>query len=135
MSNVNSCTVSGNLTADPEVVADGKITKLRLAVNRTRKVEEEYVEEASFFDVNVFGNFAALVARKLRKGNAATVQGRLEEQRWEDKETGANRSKVVIVAFEIDSPAFFVKDEDIPASESEPAAAVAGSSQGDDIPF
>ena len=133
MSNVNSVTISGNLTADPEMVNDGKIAKLRIAVNRTRKVDDEYVEEASFFNVTVFGNFAALVGRKLRKGNAATVQGRLEEQRWQ-AEDGSNRSKVGIVAYEIDSPAFFVKDEDVPAAEVSAAPATQGASD-DDIPF
>ncbi len=133
MSNVNSVTVSGNLTQDPEGVDTqngGKIAKLRIAVNRTRKDGDEYVEEASYFNVVVFGKFAELVLRKLRKGNAATVQGRLEEQRWEDPE-GGKRSKVQIVAFEIDSPAFFVKDEDVPASDT-----AAGSTPAeDDIPF
>lgn len=118
MSNVNNVTISGNLCADPEVIetkGGTPLTKLRIAVNRTRKVDDEYVEEASFFNVTVFGNFAALCARKLTKGTACTIQGRLEEQRWET-DGGEKRSKVVIIAYEIDSAAFYVKDGEQPAA-------------------
>ena len=150
MSHVNSVTVSGNLTADPElkmVGSDGDfaIVNLRLANNRTKKVGDEYVEEANYFDVTCFGKFGELCDRKLRKADPITVQGRLEYQSWET-EDGSKRSKVVIVANEIDAQAFFKKAEDIRPKESNGSAPAAQqqqntlstSSQGtadDDIPF
>lgn len=142
MSHVNSSTISGNLTADPEkkVVGDDfTIVNLRMAVNRQKKVGDEYVEEASFFDVTVFGKFGDLCDRKLRKGDSITVQGRLEQQRWET-DAGDKRSKVVIIANEIDSRAFFQKDDDVKAKESGVTATdgstpPAPAANDDDIPF
>lgn len=146
MSNINTIAVSGNLTADPEVKelpSGTKVAKLRMAVNRSKKNPDGdgYVEEASYFDVECFGNFAGLIERKLRKGNAVSVTGRLEQQRWE--KDGENRSKVVIIGNEIDSPSFFLKDEDVPAMTSgssnsgQPAAdqVAAAAAADDDIPF
>jgi single-strand DNA-binding protein len=140
MSNVNSVTLSGNLTRDPEQVEGHQIVKFGMANNRRRKNKEteEYEDEVSFFDVTVFGNFADLVMRKLRKGQPVTVQGRLEEQRWETED--GKRSKVVVIAFEIDGPGFYVKDEDVPAIEGQEAMPVEEeakpkSQNDDDIPF
>lgn len=153
MANVNSTTVSGNLTRDPEVrwlAEDGKsaIVNVGIAVNRRRfdKATEEYVEEVSYFDIEVFGGFAILAAKKLKKGDSTTVQGRLQQQTW--GEEGDKKSKVVIIAEQIDSEGFFrAQTEDAvvaltdrnataaapaaTATEAAPAAAAAD----DDIPF
>jgi single-strand DNA-binding protein len=152
MANVNSTTVSGNLTRDPEVrwlADDGKsaIVNVGIAVNRRRfdKATEDYVEEVSFFDIEVFGGFAILAAKKLKKGDSTTVQGRLQQQTW--GEGDEKKSKVVIVADQIDSEGFFrAQTEDAvvaltdrnqaaapaaTATEAAPAAAAAD----DDIPF
>lgn len=140
MSNVNTATVSGNLCADPEykeINADFQVCNLRIAVNRSKKNKDtdEYEDEASYFDVTTFGKFAHLCARKLAKGSAVTVNGRLEQQRWETPE--GNRSKVVIIASEIDGADFYkpggeLPDAADPAFEGQteiPAPA------DDDIPF
>lgn len=147
MSNVNSVTVSGNLVADPEIKMAGAegdfaIVNMRLATNRQRKnAEGGYEDETSYFDITAFGKFGELCDRKLRKADPITVQGRLEQQRWTNQE-GENRSKVVIIAEQIDAQAFFKKAEDVAAKEdgdsAAPAAAApaaAAAAQDDDIPF
>lgn len=144
MSNINTVAASGNLTADPEIKMTGSdgdfaIVNLRMANNRSKKQQDgSYEDEVSYFDVTVFGKFAELVDRKARKGDPITVQGRLEQQRWETSD-GDKRSKVVIIAQTIDSPAFFRKDEDVKAKEdgSSTAApdAAAPAPADDDIPF
>lgn len=143
MSNINSVVVSGNLTADPEIKMAGAegdfaIVNLRMAVNRSKKNKEsgDYEDETSYFDVTVFGSFGELADRKLRKGDPLTVSGRLEQQRWESE--GGNRSKVVIIASDIDAQAFFKKVEDIkPKVEGGDTATGAGQpvAADDDIPF
>lgn len=147
MSNVNSVTISGNLTRDPETAwtsddGESSIVKFGLASNRQRKGQDgEYVEETTFVDVEVFGKFAQLVGRKLRKGDSATVEGRLKYNEWEQE--GNKRSKLILVAAEIDSDGFFrSKDEDntpsaAPAAEKNeaPAAATTEAPASDDIPF
>lgn len=152
MSNINTVAVSGNLTRDPELRTfgdDGKVANLGIAVNRQRKdASGDYVDEVSFFDVTVWGNFAGLTARKLRKGDSATILGRLEQQTWE--KDGEKKSKVVIIASTIDSEGFFrSKDEDRSEDEAqgagyEPANTPSGEATestaakpaaDDDIPF
>lgn len=154
MSHINTVAVSGNLTRDPQVKwvsedGDKAIVGLGIANNRSRKGEDgDYVEETSFFDIDVFGGFGVLVAKKLRKGDSAAVQGRLEQQTW--GEGDAKRSKVVVIATTIDSDGFFRSaDENAqvvvpdgsadgpPAAAEQPAAAASPSAapSDDDIPF
>lgn len=143
MSNVNSCTVSGNLTRDIELhktASDFVIGRASIAVERNKKVDDEWTTETSFFDVTIFGGSAEFAARKLRKGDLVTIQGRLEQQTWE--KDGEKRSKVVIIATAVDANGFFrPKDED-----NELVYSTAGGGQAaapaqtqlkddDDIPF
>ena len=145
MSHINTVALSGNLTRDPEkkVVGDDfTIVNLGLAVNESRKNKDtgDYEEKANFFDVTVFGKFGDLVDRKCRKGDAVTVQGKLEYQSWET-EDGSKRSKVVVIARELDGACFYKKDEDVKAKESGVTATTGeartpqGDATDDDIPF
>jgi single-strand DNA-binding protein len=147
MSNVNTVTVSGNLTRDPEVKwlsdnGEAAIVNLGIAVNRRvrdENAEGGYAEDVDFFDIDVKGKFALLVAKKLRKADFAAVSGRLDYQAWETSE-GEKRSKVVIDAREIDSEGFFrsrEEDRAIGGGEAAPAAAKppTATPKSDDIPF
>lgn len=145
MANINTVAISGNLTRDPELrhTASGTaVVGIGVAVNRSIKDENAeggYREEVSFFDATVWGNFGELVARKLRKGDHVTVQGRLKQDTWET-DGGEKRYKVQIIAEQIDSEGFFrSKDEDnatSAATESTPEAAPAAAAPAkDDIPF
>lgn len=144
MGNVNSVTLSGNLTRDPELrttPSGFNIAKLGIAVNKSKKDPngDGYIEEGHFFDIDVLGNFGELVSRKLRKGDRLTVQGELEYQSWESE--GGKRSKVSILARSIDSDAFFKKDSDVaPLAGAEAGASTtapdpAPGDAADDIPF
>lgn len=141
MSNVNSVTVSGNLTRDIELIKtanDFVIGKASIAVERSKKDGDDWVKETSFFDVTLFGGSAEFAARKLRKGDLVTIQGRLEQQTWE--KDGDKRSKVVIIATAVDSSGFFrPKDDDneltYGGGGTSAAAAPSTSPQDDDIPF
>lgn len=95
-------TIVGNLTRDPDirnVNADASsVCELGIAVNGSKKVQGQWEEYASYFDVIVWGKQAESCAQYLTKGRQVAVDGRLEQQRWQDKETGGNRSKVVVIA-------------------------------------
>lgn len=140
MSSINTCAVSGKLTRDPEVksLPSGlSVIEFGVAVNKSKKTDDGgYEEEVSFVDVTVFGNFADLLGRKLRKADTVSVQGELKQDRWEAQD-GSNRSKLKIIGRQVDSPALYKKDEEIAPSEAaqatipETAPAVAD----DDIPF
>lgn len=98
----STVTVTGNLTRDPELkYTSGGKAMAKLAVAVSRKVGPEKEERISFFDVTCWDKLAENVAASCGKGCRVTVVGRLEQQTWDDKETGKQRSRVEIVADEV----------------------------------
>lgn len=68
-----------------------------LAVNRSRKdASGQWSDEASFFDVTVWGKQAESLKQYLTKGTQILVDGHLKQDRWE--KDGQKFSKVNIVA-------------------------------------
>ena len=93
----NKVILAGNLTRDPELrfTNDGiPVCNFGLAVNRRRSKSEE----VDFFDVNVWREQGEAVANYKTKGDPVLVEGRLQFRSWEDKESGQKRSKVDVVA-------------------------------------
>ncbi len=100
----NNVNLVGNLVADPELrftKGGTAVAELRMAVNRRLNKDGEWQEETSFFDVSVWSEMAEHVAESLTKGLRVVFTGRVEEQRWEDKETKEPRRKVVVIADEV----------------------------------
>jgi len=99
---INYVCVEGNLTRDPELrfTQTGKAVA-NDAVAFTARVNQggEWVDgDTSFFDFTCFGSLAENVAESLAQGDRVIVAGRLVQDRWEDKDTGKNRSRVKIIA-------------------------------------
>jgi single-strand DNA-binding protein len=86
MLHVNDVRLAGRLTHDPEVrsvVGDKMIVHLNLAVNRSyRKGSGPLKQEANFVPVTVWNRLAAHCSRRLAKGSAVYVEGRLRSDRW-----------------------------------------------------
>ena len=101
MANFNKVILAGNLTRDPELRYTPKgtaVAKLGLAINRSWTTETgEKREEATFVDVDAFGKQAEVISQYLRKGRSLLVEGRLRLETWDDKQTGAKRSKLGVV--------------------------------------
>jgi single-strand DNA-binding protein len=101
MANVNKVILIGNLTRDPEVKYTPKgsaVTDLGLAVNRTYSTDSgEKREETTFVDVTLWGKTAELAGQYLKKGRPVYIEGRLQMDVWEDKQTGQKRSKLRVV--------------------------------------
>lgn len=101
MTSFNKVILLGNLTRDPEIryMPNGTaVANFALAVNRKYRQGDETKEEVSFIDVVVFGKNAENCGQYLNKGDAALIEGRLQQRRWDDKETGQKRSKVEVAA-------------------------------------
>lgn len=99
MSDTNVVILIGRLTRDAELKgtqAGQSVCKFGLAVNRRKKSGDQWVEEASFFDVVYWGKGGEAVAQYLVKGKQVAVEGSLHQDRWE--QDGQNRSKVEIMA-------------------------------------
>lgn len=100
-SDVNSVILIGNLTRDIEVSylqSGTAVGNLSIAVNRSVKRGDKWEDEASFFDVTLFGKSAETLKQYLTKGKKIAVQGSLRQERWQDKETGKTRSRVSVIA-------------------------------------
>ena len=97
---LNCVFIVGRLTRDMEVkyTSGGMaIGKFSLAVNRKKKSGEQWVDEASFFDVTCFGKTAENLSQYMTKGKQVGVDGSLHQDRWQD-DSGQARSRVVINA-------------------------------------
>ena len=103
MANLNKVMIVGNLTADPEVRTTPRgasLTELRLAVNRVSNGpnDGERREETTFLDVTCWGRTGEIAAQYLAKGRPVFIEGRLQMDTWEDKQTGQKRSRIRIIA-------------------------------------
>lgn len=104
MSRDSHVSLTGNVTRDPEIrftPAQLAVVKFGIAVNKSKKVGDQWEETPHFFDVTCFGSLADNVAESVTKGARVTVTGELEYQTWEDKETKEKRSKVAVVADDV----------------------------------
>jgi single-strand DNA-binding protein len=105
MASLNKVMLIGNLTRDPEIRYTPKGTALAeigLAVNRRYTAENgEKREETTFVDVTMWGKTAELAEKYLKKGNPVYIEGRLRLDSWDDKTTGAKRSKLSVVCEEM----------------------------------
>lgn len=94
-------TIIGNVTNDPELKYTGNGTALlRFTVASNHYWTDgdgEKKESTSFIECSAWRYIAEDAANVLEKGVGVMVVGRLEEQTWEDKETGAKRSKIALV--------------------------------------
>jgi len=70
-----------------------------LAVNRRRKQGDQWVDEANFFDITLFGKRGESLSQYLQKGQQIAVEGQLKQDRWE--QDGMKRSKVLVEASNI----------------------------------
>ena len=74
------------------------VATISIAVNRSRKKDGQYVDEVSYFDVKIYGKTAENLKPYLLKGQQVLIEGMLKQDRWQDKNTGNNMSKVYINA-------------------------------------
>ena len=95
MADLNSVSLTGRLTADPELkqFGEGKqVANFSLAVNEYKKGDGDAV---SFVPVTVWNKTAEVAKNFLNKGSQVAIKGRLQQQRWE--QDGQKRSKIQIV--------------------------------------
>ncbi len=102
MANLNKVMLIGNLTRDPELRHTPKgsaVTDLGMAVNR--KIADGnggWKDETTFVDVTVWGATAENAHKYLSKGRGVFIEGRLQMDSWDDKATGQKRTKLKVVA-------------------------------------
>lgn len=101
MANLNKVFLIGNLTRDPELRYTPKgvpVAEFALAVNRSYGGEDgKKREEVTFVDITLWTRLAEIAGQYLKKGSSVMVEGRLQLDSWEDKQTGQKRSKLRVV--------------------------------------
>ena len=102
MASFNKVILLGNLTRDPEVRYTPKgsaVCDLGIAVNRAYTTDSgERREEVTFVDVVLWARLAEIAGEYLKKGRPVFIEGRLQMDTWDDKQTGQKRSRLRVVA-------------------------------------
>jgi single-strand DNA-binding protein len=102
MANLNKVLLLGNVTRDPEVRYTPKgsaVCDLGIAVNRAYTTDSgEKREEVTFVDVTLWGRTAEVASEYLKKGRPVFIEGRLQMDSWDDKQTGQKRTRLRVVA-------------------------------------
>ena len=89
MSDINQCTFTGRLGADPEVKSfqsGDKIANARLAVGQSWKDRQtgEKKERTEWVTLNFRGGLVGVVEQFLRKGSQIAVTGQMATRKWQD---------------------------------------------------
>jgi single-strand DNA-binding protein len=153
-SSYNKVILLGNCTRDPEVkyTPNGTaVAELGLAVNRVYTTDGgEKREEVTFVDVTMWGRQAEVAGEYLKKGRPVFIEGRLQLDSWDDKQTGQKRSKLRVVCenFQLlgsregggggggeGGSARSSSGTSRPAKSAAPSEAAGGEPSDDDIPF
>ncbi|MEY3298018.1 MAG: hypothetical protein RLZZ597_1278 [Cyanobacteriota bacterium] len=92
---VNVVTLVGRVGGDPDVKyfeSGSVVCNLTLAVRRRTKRDDQ----PDWFNLELWGKNAEVAANYVRKGSLIGVSGSLKFDQWQDRNTGATRSKPVI---------------------------------------
>lgn len=128
MTDLNHVVLIGRLTRDlgssdldfgylPNGTAKARVS---IAVNRRRKNGEEWVDDVSYFDIEIFGKSAENLKPYLLRGKQIGVDGYLKQHRWQDQQ-GNNRSRVVVVTNQVQLLGGKNDDSDDEQDDEEPA--------------
>jgi len=118
MTDINSVVLVGRITKDVgsdersfSYIGNGTAKAVvNIAVNRGVKKGDKWEDEASFFDVVIWGKTAENLKPRLTKGTQITVSGYLKQDRWE--KDGQKQSRVQIIADMVEVPNVSKKEAD-----------------------
>lgn len=107
MASVNKIILVGRLTRDPECrtfQSGGKVAEFGIAVDGDRKkgADGKWEAEPCFLDCKAFnrGEFsktADLIEQYLHKGSLVYVEGKMVTEKWIDKSSNQERSKLRVI--------------------------------------
>ncbi|HEY3225874.1 MAG TPA: single-stranded DNA-binding protein [Planctomycetota bacterium] len=101
MASLNKVLLIGNLTRDPELrytPQGAAVCEFAIAMNRTFNSKTgEKKEEVTFIDIVAWARTAEICAEYLKKGRPVFVEGRLQQDRWEQPD-GQKRSRIRVTA-------------------------------------
>ena len=107
MTDLNHVVLIGRLTQDLGsdersfgYVGNGQArANVSIAVNRSKKNGDQWIEEVNYFNITIWGKTAENLKPYLTKGKQICVEGHLKQDRWE--KDGQKQSRVTIVADQV----------------------------------
>ena len=104
---LNLIAISGNLGSDAslrQTQSGASVLSWSMAVNDRRKNSQtgEWEDVVSWVPCILFGNRAQSIVSYMLKGVKVSIQGKIREDRWQDRESGQNRSRLEVIVDEID---------------------------------
>ena len=104
MTDLNHVVLIGRLTQDLGAdersfgyVGNGQArANISIAVNRSKKNGDQWVEEVNYFNVTIWGRTAENLKPYLTQGTQICVEGHLKQDRWE--KDGQKQSRISIIA-------------------------------------
>lgn len=95
-------TVIGNLTADPELrqTNSGK-SVINFSLAYTPRRPDGSDGQTSFYNIVAWEYLADNFAASFKKGDRLIVVGRVTQDKWEDKDSGKNMTRLTITADEV----------------------------------
>ncbi len=140
MGDINRVLMVARLTRDVELkhTAGGTpVVNFAVANNQSRKINGEWKDEGHFFECVLWGNYGEAMSKYLFKGTKVTIEGILQQDRWE--QDGQKRSRVKINIKQICLHPKSNRNGDGGYSESGPVSGptppASGSAEDDEIPF
>ncbi len=138
LGSLNVVMLLGRVTMDPDLrytPSGAAVLGFRIAVDRVwrDKATDEWKREASFFQVNLWGQAAERLSKTMRKGSAVLVEGQLRSRTWETKDG----EKKYVVEIYSSRTQVLDKQEFAPEQAAGPSAEEPDvpKDQLDDIPF
>ncbi len=173
MATLNKVMLIGRLTDNPEaprsLPSGGTVEKCRFAVGRSRKNPTTgqwendpnplYIDCEAFARPDTKRDLVALIAQYAKKGDPLFIEGRLQLDQWDDKQTGQKRSKHKVVVESVEflgargdagggegggmaggargggKPAGAPKTSSPPPDDGDEYGSGGGSGEGGEIPF
>ena len=103
--NVNIVLLEGNITSDPVIEYasnNNSIAKLTVAIETFLHKQDGVEKNISYIDIEAWRSKADFIAASTGKGSRIRVIGRLRQSVWKESITNAMRSRVFVIADNID---------------------------------
>jgi single-strand DNA-binding protein len=101
MANLNRVFLMGRLTRDVELRYTPKgtaVAEISLAINRYRTDDAgNKSEEVTFVQVQLWARLAEIASQYLTKGKSCMIDGRLQLDTWDDRQTGQKQSRLRVI--------------------------------------
>lgn len=130
---VNSVTLIGNVTRDPELrytPSGSAILNFSVATNYRYKSGEEWKDSVEYHDCILWGKRGEDLKQRMVKGTKIYVEGRLRHSSWEDK-NGQKRYKTEVDVNKLSLLARFVEGAGVKVEDVEVEETI----NPDDLPF